>query len=191
MAPEQRDWQNRVVPHRQSDPMFQDKMPMIVAGVFTVGLIVALGWSLMMPDAPPPPSAVTGEPWRDAKLLAGTWALTREQPYQENDCKGVERSVYELSLDKMQDYTVTGRMTMRFSRQPSGGKPGACPAGARSGEYDATVGKDGFGQLEITLVARSCDDGGQKCPLVDLKGNIRQAPDALIFGGDRLVKVKK
>lgn len=167
--------------------------PRIIAAGATIAIIAAAGFFLARPEAPPPVLGVNGEPWPRAKTLVGTWRLSRDLPYHENDCEGVDNSEYVLILDKLQTYSLTGRMTMRFTRKE--GKAvkgsGACAQTTRGGNYDISLAKDSFGQLEMTMVAKSCDNNGKPCPLVNLGGNVRQEGDVLVFGSDRLQKVVK
>jgi hypothetical protein len=165
--------------------------PRIIAAGATIAIIAAAGFFLARPEAPPPDLGVTGEPWPRAKALVGTWRLSRDTPYRENDCEGVDNSEYVLVLDKLQTYSLVGRMTMRFTRKAGKGAKASCAPSTRGGNYDITLAKDSFGQLEMTMIAKSCDDNGKSCPLVNLAGNVRQEGEVLVFASDRLQKVKK
>ena len=170
--------------------MLQDKAPVIAAAALAATIIAAVGWFLLRPEAPPPPA--NAEPWRGARALAGTWRLSQEQPYELGFCKGVDLSIYELVLDKINATSVTGRMTIRFTHQagrPTAGGTGPCPEHKRGGDYDVRLAKDGFGQMEMTMTARSCNDGGKPCPLADVQGNIKRENDVLVFGTSRMQKV--
>ena len=168
--------------------------PRLIAAGATIAIIAAAGFFLARPEAPPPALGANGEPWPRARALLGTWRLSRDLPYHENDCKGVDNSEYVLTLDKVQTYSLVGRMTMRFTRKQGKavkGASAACAQRTRGGSYDITLAKDSFGQLEMTMIAKSCDDNGKSCPLVNLAGNVRQEGEVLVFASDRLRKVTK
>jgi hypothetical protein len=165
--------------------------PAIAAVSLAAAIIAVAGWFLLRPEPLSPPD---GEPWRGARALAGTWRLSQEQPYELGFCKGTDLTVYELVLDKVNATSVTGRMTIRFTHragQPTAGAGGACPEHLRGGDYDVRLAKDPFGQLEMTMVARACNDGGKPCPLVDVQGNIKRENDVLVFGSSRMQKVER
>jgi hypothetical protein len=168
--------------------------PRIIAAGATIAIIAAAGLFLARPEAPPPALGANGEPWPRARTLLGTWKLSRDTPYHENDCEGVDNAEYELVLDKVQTAAITGRMTMRFTRKKGTAVKGSsevCVQTTRGGGYDISVAKDSFGQMEMTMIAKSCDNNGKSCPLVNLAGNIRQEGDVLVFASDRLQKVQK
>jgi hypothetical protein len=165
--------------------------PRIIAAGATIAIIAAAGFFLARPEAPPPDLGVTGEPWPRAKTLMGTWRLSRDTPYHENDCEGADNAEYVLVLDRLQKYSLVGSLSMRFTRKAGKAVKGtaACPQSTRGGNYDITLAKDSFGQLEMTMIAKSCDNNGKSCPLVNLAGNVHQEGDVLVFASDRLQKV--
>ena len=74
-------------------------------------------------------------------------------------------------------------MTVRLGRSAA-----ACRSFDRRMTYDVSISPGPNRLLEMIMTARSCNEDGKDCPLVDRKIFFRPEPDALVFGENRLVR---